>query len=909
MRQSVPYFRIATNGIFWFYLSLVLLGSCGGGGNSNDGEGRSVASIQIDQTGLLLTSVGDSRQLSARAMDAQGNVLDIPISWTSTTPADISVDSDGIITAIKSNGSSQIVAQADSIDSAPLLIAVTTLPSGAIALTDVQIVGDPVEADPNAAPSFSNTYDIVLEGVSAPAIGSLLINTESKPVVGRVVSVNTNGNLITVTLALVSLREAFPNLSINEIIDLSQAEIKINPDISVIYNVSRSGNTFAFTPKTPAARARAEQALNFQPYTAAIPVGTSIGPPFTSCELSPSSLQSAIPIQLSAPPLFNVTINPSLDIQNTSASGLERFVVNAEPKVTFEGGVTVTASFEGKIGCKVELYTFTLPAVGGPLSLFLGGLLTVGVGIEAGGKITVATMGLGTKLETSVKTAVGLACPNGSNCEFVSEFSDFDLKMTPSINTPGIGDLRLEPSLTAFGYVEANVGNPFLQSLQFKAFKAQAGGKLGASFAIPVSQLSDATYKSDYTASLEGQAGYGTDLNSFLSLVGLSSITGTELKISTDVAKSPNGTVTADNSSFVSAETIHFHVALEQGSTQFLGIDNVKEVQLIRQSAGNTELIDTISASPSQTSFDFSFTSSGPGSVSEFSAFVITKLLPFDIFALEVDQAKEVATGVILKSRSGSVSSNCNSEALSDDGANESIDSDDPSDISVYQPEIPSPASSSLSSAIECNASLTDVSGQASGSASLAVVETFGTSSVVDTTGITELTALSVTASATQTLAANVAGAIPEKGEKRAQSNAGNSSAIYYVLHVPAGVSATATMDLQADSLASAQAEAWGILDGATDWLPGSGSVLLCPSSPLAIECLDQTTTQSVFGPFPGPATLTLRMDAGAGGTRYIDKKSVQAITGEWVIETIGENGSWSGSANASMTVNFSPTF
>lgn len=57
-------------------------------------------------------------------------------------------------------------------------------------------------------------YRVVLTNVSAPAIGTLLVNTESKPVGGRVVAVEEAAGQLTVTLALVSMRDMFPNASI-----------------------------------------------------------------------------------------------------------------------------------------------------------------------------------------------------------------------------------------------------------------------------------------------------------------------------------------------------------------------------------------------------------------------------------------------------------------------------------------------------------------------------------------------------------------------------------------------------------------------------------------------------------------------------------------------------------------------
>ena len=214
-----------------------------------------VARVEIEQKGLILTQTGAVKQLAAKAFDAQGTLLNVAVSWTSSKPATIAVDSTGIATAVSGNGASQIVAQAGGVQSAPLLALVTQPVSGAILLNDAQIVGEPFETTPNAPPNFTNTYQVRLSGVAPPAVGAILINTESKVVAGRVVAVDSTSNPIIVTLALVPMRELFPTLVITETIDLANAPIMIPADIAAAYNFTRSGNTFAFTPRVSTAQA------------------------------------------------------------------------------------------------------------------------------------------------------------------------------------------------------------------------------------------------------------------------------------------------------------------------------------------------------------------------------------------------------------------------------------------------------------------------------------------------------------------------------------------------------------------------------------------------------------------------------------------------------------------------------
>ena len=228
----------------WIALaSLAWLVGCGGGGGGVSETPQVVAKVAIRQSGLLLTQSGAVKQLSATVTDAEGNELSVPTTWTSTRPAAITVDSTGKVTAASGNGASQIVAEAGGIKSAPLLGLVAQPVLGAILLTDSQIVGDPVETTPEAVASFDNTYQVSLTGVTAPAVGAILINTESKAVAGRVLQVDSTSTPIKVTLGLVSLRELFTELVIDETIELANAPLRINPEIAAAYDIKRTGNT------------------------------------------------------------------------------------------------------------------------------------------------------------------------------------------------------------------------------------------------------------------------------------------------------------------------------------------------------------------------------------------------------------------------------------------------------------------------------------------------------------------------------------------------------------------------------------------------------------------------------------------------------------------------------------------
>lgn len=599
--------------------------------------------VTIDQTAVLLPQIGATRQLSATARDRFGRPIGDPIVWTSTRPDQVAVDGAGVVRAIVANGSSQITAHVAGVSSAPLLVLATPAAPGATLVTDAEIVGAPIESTPDAPPSENNTFSVVLRGVPPPAIGSLLINTESQPVAGRVLAVAVNGADTTVTMGIASLPELFPDLVIDEILDLANAPVTVAPALDAAYRVERTGNTFTFTPRPGASVSPA--AGRSDPLV----TGTRALFPY-ECETD-----VGLPVQLSTRPVFSVTVNPTLDVHYTPTGGLQRFILRAQPTIKVEGGVSLTAAFEGKISCSVDLFVYRVP-VGGPLSAVIGGLVPVGVGFELSGKLTVATLGLGSKLEARTNVAIGIECVAPAGCAFHRSLTNLPLQFTPTLDAPSIGDVRLEPSLSTFGFVKASIGNPFFKSLRLDAFQAKISGKFEASFASPTSQIADAAYRSNYKLSLAASATVGTKLTGVAKMLGLSSITAIELSTSTVVAASPAPAaadpVTADRETFTVGDIVNFRVKLDPATVNFLpgvGPYNVTQVVLVRGQV-NPTLAAAVNATHGQTEFSIPYASTGPASAGEFSAFVITAMVNQPAFALEIGKATGFASLAVVSS-------------------------------------------------------------------------------------------------------------------------------------------------------------------------------------------------------------------------------------------------------------------
>lgn len=645
-----------------------LLAACGGGGNDGNSitAPAAVARVEIDASGLLLTAQGETRQLAARAFDAAGNGLTgTAIVWSSSRAAAIDVDAGGLARAASASGSAQLVASAGGISSPPLLGVVAQPASGVALLGDIQIAGDPTDSDPAAPPSFANTYRVTLvAGSTPPAPGRRVLGTGSKPVAGRVVAVDASGAQPVLVVAPVALRELLPNLAIDEVIDMANALVTVDPAIATSYAVTRSGDTFSFVPKKIAGPGPGAVRPDVRPLAA---TGTRALPPFGECEASITGLgdDAPLPISLAAPPLFSLSFSPSLAIIHTPSGGLQRVTLTGKPTFKVEGGISVAAAFEGKIECKADLLKFTIP-VGGFLSFIAAGQVGLGASIEAGGKVTLVSMGLTTKAETSTTAAAGVQCnPAAGGCAFFGSLDNFTTRFEPKIDLPAVSDFCVEPGFGVAGTIKLEFGSPFFKSLRFEFVKAKAGAKFAGKFAPQASQFISTGNPTDdrtcgsagYALSLDGSAGVGADIDSWLKYFGVTEISVLEVSVSSEIGGSARATeVTANRSSFVSGEDLRFAVKLDPASVNFIrgvGPYNVERVLLLRDSGGVATVVGTQGAAAGQTDFAFQLTAADAGRTDRFFAFVVTKALPADILAIGLG-----APGVNVSSWLGEVTFN-----------------------------------------------------------------------------------------------------------------------------------------------------------------------------------------------------------------------------------------------------------
>jgi hypothetical protein len=174
---------------------------------------------------------------------------------------------------------------------------------------------------------------------------------------------------------------------------------------------------------------------------------------------------------------------------------------------------------------------------------------------------------------------------------------------------------------------------------------------VAGSFAPRADQIADAQYKSSYAVTFESSAGLGSNLEGALEMLGVDRVDALALSGSAELAKTPQGTVTADRLAFAEREQVNFRVTLDPATLDFyplIGPYNVREVLLIRTPRGSTVAreVGRLTAAGGQSQFDFAHTAEEAGNAAEFTAFVVTRLLPSDIFSLEVGRATAYELGM-----------------------------------------------------------------------------------------------------------------------------------------------------------------------------------------------------------------------------------------------------------------------
>ena len=167
----------------WALLTSMVLGCS----NLTEGAGG-VVELEIRTPAATEVEVGETLLLTARALDRDGNPLDLPVTWLSSDPA-LAVDNTGLVTGVVP-GTAQIQASVGSLSSAQI-------PLTAIARADtLALVGDSVVVVPPGANSAPLVVQLLSFSQTGPLPDRPLIYSVSFPVITVAGASLPNGTVV-----------------------------------------------------------------------------------------------------------------------------------------------------------------------------------------------------------------------------------------------------------------------------------------------------------------------------------------------------------------------------------------------------------------------------------------------------------------------------------------------------------------------------------------------------------------------------------------------------------------------------------------------------------------------------------------------------------------------------------------
>jgi hypothetical protein len=609
------------------WLVTFLLAACGGGGDdpaSNPVVPAAIApaaTIVVDKAALFLPGAGQSAQLVAQRFDAQGAPTQAAITWVSSAPDKVSVDANGRVTAI-AIGSTQVFAQADGRRSAPTLVTVATPKPGALLLPDAQVlsVGPPLGLAAGAAPGVGSEYEVTLQGVTAPAPGTLVLAAETAPVAGKVVSSRQDAAGLVVRLAIVPLYELLDDYDLRFDIDLSGFAMEAVPERAT---TAAAGPVWT---QRPGGRARALASARpldvFEPFKA------------WKCDASIKPQLVDAPIQLS--------LENKLRLVLEDRPGYSKHALEGSAAIVGSAGLKLKAGFKASGRCDAQ-GQLKLAAFGWVSLLVMPGV-RFGLGAEVEGEILLVQGELGVEGKVGFAPVLGWECggatPACSALDTIDLINEFKTKS----KIPSANDMQAKVS--AQFYVVTGLDAVIaLGAANAGLVEARIGPKQSFDLAFEPDQAARSDHASSYDLKLEGVVEPGEALKKAIEKVIDDKNTALKFKaeFTTDISESPKGSLSLDKARIRPGEKVDFTVELDPKTVSYFLLDyNVTGVQLYRKREDETEFTDWKAMSliaSNRATYSWTPTEADAGKY-EFAAFVDTQKIPVPLLEIAPDSIR-----------------------------------------------------------------------------------------------------------------------------------------------------------------------------------------------------------------------------------------------------------------------------
>lgn len=566
--------------------------------------------IVVTPAAVLFTRQGDHTMLRAEVFDASGRPVSATgFTWESSRPEMVNVDAGGQVTATAALGSSQIRVRAGGFVSPPVTVLVAEPATGAVLVTDAQILAGPTPMDPDAASDVGSKVVVSVTGVPTLEPGTVLLASEGKSVAGRVVTATpvAGEDQLDVVLELIPLYDLFERLHVESSYDIDPAAM-----------------AEALATSAPASKSSRPQTLPDRP----------LGPFDCKFKASVGAITGT----------GSVDLRPDMKLDFVlSKDGVwgdwQEIMFKLEGSVTVTGSLGLTFSPGSVFSLSCEKVVARIPI---PVNGAMSALVRLEVPISIEGEIT-ATLALttfkaGLELRGENKIAVGFQyTPQGGTKNLGSSTNKMELKPTYTVpDVPGSapGEAGSNALITVAVSLGAGVGlnvsslvgwlSLLKASLMIKA-EAKVGGKIKGGL----------WFNTAYDLKPTIKAGAGSDVKKALSWFGGLAKLDPSITLTLPViSQSPRGPLTADKMRVNPMQPVTLSVDLDPETLTFVGIDNVVDVRFYRNNQTDVgfELLETVPGSPRRTKYTYTYTPTfkdgAAGSVL-FWAGVTTRFLPF----------------------------------------------------------------------------------------------------------------------------------------------------------------------------------------------------------------------------------------------------------------------------------------
>ena len=586
-----------------------------------------VGRVLIDKSSVFLPAIGEAAQLSAQVLDSSGATVAGAVRWVSTAPDKVSVDGSGRLQAA-AIGSAQVFAESGGFRSAPTLVFVAVPQPGALLVTDAQVVsvGPPLGVGSGGPPAAGTEYEVTLQGVAAPAPGTVMLGAESAPVAGKVVATRQDATGLVVTLALAPLYELVSAYDIDWTIELSAYPIEVAPARTA---AAARGPVWTHSMHRQQ-RARAAGARR---------LADSALKPFQAFECDASLAPTFV--------IPKVQLAPMIDLKLvlTARPGYSKHVLIGSATLGGSAGLVLQAGFKAEGKCEAA---GQIKIQVGWLSFVVMPAVRFGLGASLDGELRVVQGEIGVEGKIGFNPVLGWECGGvPASCQSFNAINEVNELKTKSRFPTANG---MQAKINGQFYILAGLDASLLLGLaNAKILEARVGPKQSFDLAFENDQAERREYASLYGLDLEGVVEPGSALKAAIKkvidddTVSVSFGAGFSKKLS----ESPKGSLSVSKARVAVGKEVDFTVALDDATLNYDLIGyNVERVELWRKKSDEDKFIywktmDLLASNSNRAFYRWTTAAEDVGQY-EFAAFVNTMITPLPLLEINPESIKRV---------------------------------------------------------------------------------------------------------------------------------------------------------------------------------------------------------------------------------------------------------------------------